>query len=1785
MKNKKGLIIGIIAAVVVLLAALALVLTQCTGGTPAATGAPTSTGSDQAETYDIYWNLDMEEYAGKSEAGMSSRMPESDGYFHVRFFHEGEIVTLKVAERKLINAIDYEEVMGLEIDEDGLVTGVKLLSQLPLEQVGWRFYVQSAARTVIKLNSSVNFKGMEVMLEGFDPDRVWDMTGKSGDKGCVTEAMKMDKVMVIADLDGNITHIFIYERPNYMLYHDGFCEHCNETVSWGEWTREDAMPIDSGHYQLQADIKTKSQTSISEDAKICLDLNGYRIDGAANSRVIIMNKPGIEMAIMDTSDDKTGTIAARGAGNMGMAIMVKYGALTIRGGTIDASDVVNTSGGAVSVSKGQFLYMYGGKIIGGEAECKRNATTGAFESGAGGSVYVSGKFVMHDGIIENGSATSIVTRKNGTKTYNRGLGGNVYLASGSEFEMNGGTIRGGKAGSYGGNIAADGTATMTINGGTISGGYVSGDGRMGGNIYGSSKVSITINGGTISGGKTRGHSGNIYSSGTLTINGGSIRGGVAYDAATGKLKDTANHHNIYVVNGKLRIRGGYIQGGLSVTDTSDTDAKTATVGISGSTQITDGPNGYDLTISNNRVVVTIDKLTDKAKIGVNVKHGLFTKPTDEANTDNFYSNIDQAEVIYFDGRLGLGRVNCLCGKETHALGCDGTVLFWMPNTSATALPTTTGNYYLTQDVNTTKGYVVSASNDVKLDFNGHNITFNVPSSATSGFRLYRSDNNSRMTLTDTTDAPGTMKTIMPAAGTKYTGKQIGELAPGSAEEQAEAERLWAQADYGALLWARGGEINILAGNFDGSNVTGTREQGGMVIYVAGSTSTDATTGTGTTYGATMNIYGGTILGGNIGTSGNVAVKSGGVLNMYGGTIVGGKANKGGAMYVEGTANIYGGTIRGGSSATPTGTAADGGNIYISMAGVLNVKGGTITGGKADIGGNIFAYGTLNVTGGVIEKGEASKCGGNVGTNSQRANITLGGNAIIRDGYGLRGGNVALYVRGNQGFTICDDVQILNGEGKEAGGNILVATWLDEPGNLLLTGGTVSGGKAPMGGNVYVAGSSSASHATFTATGGTIKDGDSAEGANIAVGFSTATVTLNGATVHNTKSGSANILVKEGVLNIGEGTTISNEAAAGTNVRTSADSNTVSRIVMTGGTISGGKNSNVRLYGRDTFDMSGGIVTGGSASNGGNFYVEGNGGALAVLTVTGGTIEKGTTTNSKTGANVRLNNGSSQLIVDGATIPGGIHANSTATVTLKNNVTIDKGDSDCTYSIRMGANARLLLDELTGGKVYVTTDVGNTVAENVSGDAVLSYVLSEVVSGGNTVALSWDEATKVVVLGKAPNSYCSCGATKNSYACHCASADKAEMSWLPWNGTDALPTTEGNYYLTGDVDLTAETVAAPENGAVIRIDLRGHRIILENAEDIYNFTGVTGVRLVITDSTATPGSVVLTGTDTVTGGILKLTSGNTFVLYRATMDVSGFQVGELDGGLAYITTGATFEVYSGALVGNAAGRMLHVNGTANLYGGTLSGAKVNIRLNNTAAKVKLEGVTITNAVASGTNVRVDIGEVTIANGTTITNTATGATNVITTNSNVSSIIMTGGTISGGTNSNVRLMNGDSFLMSGGTITGGTAANGGNIYVEGTTGAESVLTITGGTIENGTTTGTRTGANIRLNNGSSHLVVDGATIPGGIHANSTATVTLKNVVNINKGDSAYDYSLRMGNSAKLIVTEMTGGEVYIYTDNDGKVIADDVATDLSAFFGCDRSGYSIIYSGTTLVHKKN
>ena len=104
-KNSKALLFGILGTVVVLAAVLGLMLMGCTPEQGSST-APTTLAAEQAAEYQLYWNLDRAEYEGKSEAGMSGRMPESDGYFHIRMFHDGQIVVLKTADRKVVNALD-----------------------------------------------------------------------------------------------------------------------------------------------------------------------------------------------------------------------------------------------------------------------------------------------------------------------------------------------------------------------------------------------------------------------------------------------------------------------------------------------------------------------------------------------------------------------------------------------------------------------------------------------------------------------------------------------------------------------------------------------------------------------------------------------------------------------------------------------------------------------------------------------------------------------------------------------------------------------------------------------------------------------------------------------------------------------------------------------------------------------------------------------------------------------------------------------------------------------------------------------------------------------------------------------------------------------------------------------------------------------------------------------------------------------------------------------------------------------------------------------------------------------------------------------------------------------------------------------------------------------------------------------------------------------------------------------------------------------------------------------
>jgi len=1060
-KSRKALVIGVIAAVVVLAALLGVLLTQCNGAGSGET-APSTTGETVVESYDLYWNVDRELYDGKSEAGLSSRTPESDGYFHVRFFKDGEILTLKVSDRKVVNAIDVKDLMGLDIDENGIVVGIIPLDEMPCEQVAWQFYVQSAGGKLIKTNSSESLNGMEVLLECTENTGIWDMTGISGDVGCVATPIPFDRLMAVANGAGEVTHIYLYERSNYMRTHEAECEHCGKVVEWSEWTKTESAPSMTGHYQLMNDIQIPtngSQISLAEDQKICLDLNGKRIDGRNNSRVYSMHNPGTELAIMDTSEAKTGRIAAHGKGDQGMCVWLRYGVVYLYDGILDASDATSIKNGtAVALQANTYMYMHGGEIIGGTSAYLKQEN-GKYTNGLGGSVAIAnkGKFVLNDGVIRDGKAQSIITKRDAKgqpSTYERGYGGNIFMSSGSVFEMNGGTIKNGTAGNQGGNVYMDGASEFTMKGGVISGGKITAKGRNGGNVFVGGKGIFTMSGGRIENGSSRNCAGNLYLNGKVTMTGGKITGGKIINWNTGKVDPKSASRNVFIVNGNFAMYGGSIDGGVQAIDTDATKTVTRVM-LSGYATI-EGQNAPNLTISTGGggVEVRVGTLRDRAKIGVTTTMGLFTLPTAETNRDNFFSDLEGADVVYFQERLGLGRVRCQCGSETdeHIAGCSKELLFWAPWTATDKLPTTTGNYYLTKDVKCGQQNVTETAL-INLDLNGHRVDgkdnsriysmhFRVENVAEDGTKTY--EYPAKLTITDTSE-----------------GRKGVMASHGEANHQ------------GSIAWLRYGDVVLLAGTFDASDYKAYSNWG------AGKDGVFATSDDTTTYisggafavdgGRTLTMYNGTVIGGETiakeltktntipvpegapegteptteevtktvgaGYGGSIAVS--GNFYMYGGTVRDGvSGSTGGNIRLSGSSKMYmyGGTIAGGTS------TGNGGNLNVGGGStVLELHGGTIRDGwSKNVSGNIHLDGgTLTMSGGTITGGKSGAAGS---TTSENANVFC-----VNGKMNLTGGTITGHLR----------VANYNTDGALKGSEVRIS------GNPVIYGGTVNMVLAPQ----------------------------------------------------------------------------------------------------------------------------------------------------------------------------------------------------------------------------------------------------------------------------------------------------------------------------------------------------------------------------------------------------------------------------------------------------------------------------------------------------------------------------------------------------------------------------------------------------------------------------------------------------------------------------------------------------------------------------------------------------
>lgn len=1072
----------------------------------------------------LYWNIDRDEYVGDSSAGMNSRERAEDGFYKVRFAVDGEQVEYNVEKARLVHEIDSMDIMGLAINDEGVITKVYNPEDITGGEVASMYYVVFGSDTTLTVSSDEALEEDYKMLAVTENTGVYNVTGMDP-VGYVDSAVTSDRIRAFQNDEGEITHVFIIERYGYWAGETvtKYCEHCKEEVEWRVWEQKYALPIDSAHWVLENNVKLSAQHKITENKEIILDLNGKTVKGPDSRRVYAMTGENSFLAILDSSTEGTGKIVGSGSPDNGGLVYVRYGTFELYGGTLDASAIETLQyGSAVRINTNCVFNMYGGEIIGGTALGSMDEEEKSTKGGYGGTIQVAGTFNMYDGVIRDGKALRY-EKKDGT--YTCGNGGNLHLGTNAVFNMYGGEILNGTAQRAGGNIYMAKNVVVNISGGTISGGVVMDDDRYGGNIYVNNNAqAFNMTGGTIKDGKTLGAGGNIALYATMNMSGGTITGGSCMTGKTlaeGVHNEEYPHHNIYCVGGTLNMSGGLVEGYVRIRDTSN---KTCTVNLSGTAQIKGGSINLSLDPGDDVNIGTLEKGAD---IRINGGGYVSTK-TAKANTTYVRSTYEGVETQYINNKIFIGKQACVCGEtEKHIGDCDGTLLDWIPWGTPTTMPNVEANWYLVCDVTMDDQVKIAENATFRLDLNGHTVT------GAKDMRVYALRNGGiNLMITDhSADNSGVIIA---------QGENMGR---------------------GAVIWVSdNGSLKMYGGTLDGSKATGVYSgttvtvdancaftlyagtvKGGNSVYLVTTKDGKETKQNG--YGGAiyvsgiLDMYDGLITGGVCAESGgNVFVGKTGVLNLYGGEVTGGTAGKkGGNIAGTGKVNIYASVVSSGSAGTyggnifagnggkfvlsddaavvSGGSAKQGGNIYIENGATISMKAGTMKAGNSSAhGGSAAVYGEFNISGGQISDSNAKEQGGNIFVG-KAGSFTFNGGTVLDGTAGTKGGNIA------------------------------------GTGQIRITGGLVSGGEASNGGNISVAG-------TFNMSGGTVKDGvvnnQNQQDRNIFADqdIEGSTFTISGGTIAGgvrikstygaTLTGTANISNELGYLNLtlDDGVTIS-----------------------------------------------------------------------------------------------------------------------------------------------------------------------------------------------------------------------------------------------------------------------------------------------------------------------------------------------------------------------------------------------------------------------------------------------------------------------------------------------------------------------------------------------------------------------------------------------------------------------------------------------------------------------
>lgn len=1798
-KSRKPLIVILIVAVLVLGVALTLLLTQWggPGGDAEPSTEPSETQADGTDELILYWNIDRDLYDGKAGEAVTARvLNEDDGLYHISLAFKGRASVRRTSSAVMAARIDNYPVMGLELDDSGLISAVHSVEELTGVRPAGYFYVQNVDGSQITVNSTSAFTGVTKTYTLTDSTFVYDVSPISLSLGAATDILADDYVYLVQDKNDQLLYCWVVSRSRGELR---YCDHCEQEVMWYGWLNEKELPTGNGHYFLTGDVNVNIQQKVAEGASVVLDLDGYTVTGTTNQRVYSLYNENSYLAIMDSSEEQTGRIVGYGEeSDQGICVWLRYNSCTFElyGGTLDGSNVDCRLNGAAICVNGTFN-MYGGTIIGGTVKGQWDGTSQKVTNGLSGSVHLNAKAVMnlYGGTITGGKALAQENYAN--NTMGQGFGGNIFVANEAVLNMYGGEITDGWSERGGGNVFVYQDAVFNMYGGKISGGSSNMAGRNGGNVFVNAKGVFNMEDGEITDGSTLNCAGNVYCNGSFLMSGGKITGGKKYDA-DGKLINS-NNTNLFIVDGVFKMSGGYIAGHaqLITTGTNEYD-----VTISGTAQIKDAAEGYANLYIPSGHPIHVGTMEKGAEVHVTAG-GYFTTETKEANKNFFRLDYDDVGIVYDNKCLFAGKYACLCGAYdgNHIGECEGQLIAWAPWTSKTSLPTSTGNYYLLYDVDMTGIAQVEGEQNIVLDLNGKTVK-NYITSEGVGKRIYSLfDTEAAISLT---------------------------LVDSSKEQSGNFQITGDNCDQGLAVWLRGSRhtLSIYAGTYDASKATSTVSGvaicsatgtditmwGGTVIGGTAALKVNAETGKvsegngGTMYiNGTMTMHGGTVTGGTAANyGGNIVIAGNGklIMNAEAAQITDGyAANHGGNITCLGSIELLKGTVSGGEVPAPVDTyAGSGGNICVNTTGTFLldgatikngiaggsggnihlfyngassfvIKSGLVTGGKANKGGNIYLScsnisdaSTLDYTisGGTIENGEATDSGGNIYINQKALTVTVSGDAVITKGSAPIGGNfrvdnATLAVNG-------EDVQITEGIATKHGGNMNINA------GAQLLAGTISGGTAANGGNISLNTSQS-----VVIDGAIIEDGTATgNGGNIWAYNAGATQIKSGALNGGTAGKGGNLWIEAGTVTVSGGTvdggtaTSGGKNAGGATIYNKGTLNIEGNAVIIGGNVTIADTSEVTyaggatIFNTGTVNMSGGTVKagyvltdvnlsgsgGGAVWTGGTFNMSGG-------TITGYGTEGGNT--SLNGGNVLLAAGTFNMT--GGTIENGCSGNGGnvrvnsgtftmdgANAVIRNGVASSHGGN----LVQIGGTVILKQGTITGGECTATNNGGGNVSINTAGTFTLDgATVSNGKAGSNGGNLYiWNNSGAKVYI---KSGTISDGTANNGGNIHLNIGATVEMSGGTISGGET-PAYGGSVMLNaGTFTMTGGTItggkANGSHGGNILVNGSAN-LVLKGGTISDGYAKTSGGNL----SVNTTGAVTLDGT-TISGGTSGTNGGNIWI-----NAVSEFKIvsGEIAGGSSVTggsiyQAGATVTMTGGTITGGKAtsgsgGNIRINNGTFTMSGGTIEkgysldhGGNVTI----IGGTVKLQGGTITDGSGkNGGNMSINTGGTVEIDGVTIQKgTATGGGgNIYIFNNAAAKITIKSGTITEGkaaAGGNIQINKaGLTVNMTGGTISNGTSTgHGGGVYL-----AAGAFNMTGGTIS-GNSAANRGGA-VYIAGGS--VTVDGGIIDGNQSTDHGGNVFIVNGANLTL------------NSGKIIngVAGNTAGNIYVFgnfTMNGGEV----------------------------------